>query len=423
MNHLCNYCGEKKSIVYCRSDAASLCLFCDRNVHSANALSRRHSRTLVCGRCNAQPAVIRCIEESVSLCQNCDWNGHGGSVVASGHKRQTINCYSGCPSSAELSRMWPFFQNLSSMVQSDCEQGLGLMNINENSVSNCWEPSGSNSNIETSFAEEVKDLDAANKLNPWIGSSSGSALCSLPSTADQIAGSLDSEIPKLGCSGTKEFEFSKDRFYEDFNVDDVDLTFENYEDLFSASHSQTNRLFDDDGGIDSFFDIREASAANSGCQDRAGQAHLISSPGEINSTRATCNAVSAASLMSNPGKKLDSSLSFPPCKAHSSVSLSFSSLTGDISGGDYQDCVVSSMLLMGEPQCFAPGSENSSTPTATRDSAMMRYKEKKKARKFEKKIRYASRKAMADVRRRVKGRFVKAGEAYDYDPLSQTRSC
>lgn len=42
--------------------------------------------------------------------------------------------------------------------------------------------------------------------------------------------------------------------------------------------------------------------------------------------------------------------------------------------------------------------------------------------RFEKKIRYASRKAMADVRRRVKGRFVKAGEAYDYDPLAQTRS-
>nr|AAK83632.1 AT3g07650/MLP3_10 [Arabidopsis thaliana] len=52
----------------------------------------------------------------------------------------------------------------------------------------------------------------------------------------------------------------------------------------------------------------------------------------------------------------------------------------------------------------------------------MRYKEKKKARKFDKRVRYASRKARADVRRRVKGRFVKAGEAYDYDPLTPTRS-
>lgn len=42
--------------------------------------------------------------------------------------------------------------------------------------------------------------------------------------------------------------------------------------------------------------------------------------------------------------------------------------------------------------------------------------------RFEKKVRYESRKARADVRRRVKGRFVKAGDAYDYDPLSPTRS-
>lgn len=43
--------------------------------------------------------------------------------------------------------------------------------------------------------------------------------------------------------------------------------------------------------------------------------------------------------------------------------------------------------------------------------------------RFEKRVRYASRKARADVRKRVKGRFVKAGDAYDYDPLNQTRSC
>lgn len=38
--------------------------------------------------------------------------------------------------------------------------------------------------------------------------------------------------------------------------------------------------------------------------------------------------------------------------------------------------------------------------------------------RFEKRVRYALRKARADIRRRVKGRFVKAGDAYDYDPLS-----
>lgn len=38
--------------------------------------------------------------------------------------------------------------------------------------------------------------------------------------------------------------------------------------------------------------------------------------------------------------------------------------------------------------------------------------------RFQKSIRYQSRKARADERRRVKGRFVKAGDTYDYDPLT-----
>ncbi|KAK7381165.1 hypothetical protein VNO78_33692 [Psophocarpus tetragonolobus] len=42
-----------------------------------------------------------------------------------------------------------------------------------------------------------------------------------------------------------------------------------------------------------------------------------------------------------------------------------------------------------------------------REARVLRYKEKKKARKFEKKIRYASRKAYAEIRPRIKGRFAK----------------
>ncbi|CAI9758733.1 unnamed protein product [Fraxinus pennsylvanica] len=42
-----------------------------------------------------------------------------------------------------------------------------------------------------------------------------------------------------------------------------------------------------------------------------------------------------------------------------------------------------------------------------REARVLRYREKKKARKFEKTIRYASRKAYADTRPRIKGRFAK----------------
>ncbi|KAL0552252.1 hypothetical protein IC582_011358 [Cucumis melo] len=45
-----------------------------------------------------------------------------------------------------------------------------------------------------------------------------------------------------------------------------------------------------------------------------------------------------------------------------------------------------------------------------REARVLRYREKKKNRKFEKTIRYASRKAYAEIRPRVKGRFVKRSE-------------
>lgn len=45
--------------------------------------------------------------------------------------------------------------------------------------------------------------------------------------------------------------------------------------------------------------------------------------------------------------------------------------------------------------------------TMNREAKVLRYREKRKARKFGKKIRYASRKAYAEARPRVKGRFVR----------------
>jgi hypothetical protein len=53
--------------------------------------------------------------------------------------------------------------------------------------------------------------------------------------------------------------FNGDSIYENFCVDDADLTFENYEELFGTSHIQTEQLFDD-AGIDSYFETKEMLA-------------------------------------------------------------------------------------------------------------------------------------------------------------------
>ncbi|XP_059282848.1 zinc finger protein CONSTANS-LIKE 9 [Lycium ferocissimum] len=385
MGYTCEFCGEQRSIVYCRSDAACLCLSCDRNVHSANALSQRHSRTLVCERCNSQPAIFRCVEEKVSLCQNCDWIAHASSS-SSTHKREALSCYTGCPSAAELSTNWSFLLDDPSVGDSTCEQGMSSMSITDSQAK-----------------DKSQDISA-----PLMGSS-------MPSLDNELhnvelpVGSTDLTWSKVSNSGAKGSNlFDDDPFYDDFNVDEVDLSIGNYEELFGVSLDNLNE------GIDGLFGMEDLSVAESSCQGV--NAVKGSAVGRVNVVQPTCsNAASAESMMSCKTE--------PPtlCFARQQSSLSFSNLTGENSAGDYQDCGASSMFLMGEPP-WGPPCPESSIPSTSRTNAVLRYMEKKKTRQFEKRVRYVSRKARADVRRRVKGRFVKAGDAYDYDPLSQTRS-
>ncbi|KAL0320032.1 UNVERIFIED_CONTAM: Zinc finger protein CONSTANS-LIKE 9 [Sesamum radiatum] len=448
MGYLCDFCGEQRSIVYCRSDAASLCLSCDRNVHSANALSRRHSRTLVCERCNSQPAFVRCIEERISLCPNCDWLGHAGSNVSPAHKRQAVNCYSGCPSAAELSAIWSFLLDLPSVGDSTCEQGMGSMSISDNKPRDCQGPQGKNNTQDTSFLVEDSDPNNMDANKATVCIESCTSLDPKLQNADQLAGSSNSVMPKVFLPGEKgPAECEDDGFYDEFNMDEVDLSIENYEELFGVAHNPED-LFDNDG-IDGLFGLKDMSGSD--CHSafpemsslrirlqvtglgvhrnnvflRIKVLNLLmlhlwhckgSSVGGMKMQPACSNAASADSVVSC---KTEPNLCFTK-QAHSG--LSFSGLNGETSAADYQDCGVSSILIMGEPPWGPPGPE-SSMPPSSRSDAVMRYKEKKKTRKFEKKVRYASRKARADVRRRVKGRFVKAGDAYDYDPLSQSRSC
>ncbi|XP_057442308.1 zinc finger protein CONSTANS-LIKE 10-like [Lotus japonicus] len=427
MGYLCDFCGEQRSSVYCRSDVACLCLSCDRNVHSANALSKRHARTLVCERCNSQPAYVRCADEKVSLCQNCDWLSHGAAPSSSTHKRQSINCYSGCPSAAELSSMWSFFSDIPSIGEA-CEKELGLMSINENTDKSAWVPPESEN---VSGSAQVTDLP--NKDKSWVGTSSAPESSSEPRVLEQAPGPANECMPKLHCPAKKTSELCEDdTVCDDFNIDEMDLflkdemdlfskdemdlELENYEELFGMALCHSEELFEN-GGIGSLFEAKDisASAGDSNCQGALTAEGSSVALG--NAMKPACStAASADSMLST---KTEPIISFAARQSQSNIS--FSGAAKDSSTADYQDCGASSMLPMGEPPWCPPFPE-SSLHSANRSNAVMRYKEKKKNRKFDKRVRYATRKARADVRKRVKGRFVKAGDVYDYDPLSETRS-
>ncbi|KAL3322794.1 hypothetical protein AABB24_040072 [Solanum stoloniferum] len=407
MGYICEYCGEQRSIVYCRSDAACLCLSCDRNVHSANALSQRHSRTLICERCNSQPAVVRCVEERTSLCQNCDWSGHASSSSGSSmHKRQALSCYTGCPSAAELSNIWSFLLDDPS-IGDTCEQRMGSMSINDNRPRDGQDPQGKDNSQNVCAAVEVNDMNISEKSNLLVESSMPTFDNKLHNVEPPIGSS--SKGCYMGAKGSSLFE--EDPYCDNLIMDAVDLSIENYEELFGDSLNYPDELFENEN-LDSFFGMKDIKGAD--YSYRGVNAAEGSSNWRVNTVQPTCSdAASADSMMSC---KTDSILYFAR-----QTSLSVSNQTGgECSAGDHQDCGVSPMLLMGEPPWCPPCPEISSTSTS-RSNAVLRYKEKKKTRKFDKRVRYVSRKARADVRRRVKGRFIKAGDAYDYDPLP-TRS-
>lgn len=86
------------------------------------------------------------------------------------------------------------------------------------------------------------------------------------------------------------------------------------------------------------------------------------------------NASSADSLIScktNPSG----------CFARQISNISFSGVTGEINDVKYQDGDAFPMLLMGEPLPWDSQGSESSLTTDIRNSAVQRYKDKKKTRK------------------------------------------
>ncbi|PIM99669.1 hypothetical protein CDL12_27832 [Handroanthus impetiginosus] len=377
MGKLCDFCGEQRSMVCCRSDAACLCLSCDRHVHSANALSKRHLRTLVCERCHYQPAVVRCIEENISLCQNCNWSGHASPASATAHKRQTVNCYSECPSAAEFSRIWSFF----SVDQSSCDREAGSMILEDGD-------------------ESLPEL----QLLPIDHCTEDAAMDSMASDIEQIhgSGSLNPLSPKACSPRIKHHESIHDTLYEDFDISDIELGMENCEAHIDEFLDDPQQYFEN-GGIDSLFETGNLCGAE--CNVECAHAAKGSSPQSETMQPACSNQLSTDSITS--------------CKSDQNACMSRpGQSTLPPNNGDHPEYEGFSMVVMEEYPHYIPYPENQFL--ASRDGAVLRYKEKKKARQFDKKIRYASRKARADVRKRVKGRFVKAGEPYDYDPLEVT---
>nr|AAX20015.1 CONSTANS-like b [Pisum sativum] len=138
-----------------------------------------------------------------------------------------------------------------------------------------------------------------------------------------------------------------------------------------------------------------------------------------------------------------------PVQSHSkTVTEHYSDINNDFSTSkpftyNYNHSVSSSSLEVGVvpdgnvmsemSYCGYGRTEAVQITAADREARVMRYREKRKNRRFEKTIRYASRKAYAETRPRIKGRFAKRtdlnmnvnliGEDESYDGYGVVPSC
>ncbi|RDX61831.1 Zinc finger protein CONSTANS-LIKE 12, partial [Mucuna pruriens] len=423
MEPLCEFCGVVRAVVYCKSDSARLCLHCDGCVHSANSLSRRHSRSLLCDKCNSQPAMIRCVDHKLSLCQGCDWNPNDCSVL--GHRRLPLNCYTGCPSLAEFSRIWSFMFDANSSFGG--WESLGTLAKSESCNSQCLEqPDHNNGGSFGLVSDKLDEIESCVRYEPWLGQSQ--IIPSNPNYTQygkdhaflfpQDSNQPKQECPNLGIHDGNEL-------CEGLNVDSVQLNFESADEIFGCSQAPT-RYNLEDGGMDCLLmdkniSVTESSSLIESAMEASSTiqqdcvAFQSSRAGGPASVIQAINSNTNCALM-NPSCSRNISLGFPQGQVHSNIPLQLPNIVGEKTSTEYQDCGLSQFggYMPGEP----PWESNlEGTCPQARDKAKMRYNEKKKTRTFGKQIRYASRKARADTRKRVKGRFVKAGEAYDYDPL------
>ncbi|GJN33350.1 hypothetical protein PR202_gb21942 [Eleusine coracana subsp. coracana] len=367
----CDYCAGMPAVVYCRADSARLCLPCDRHVHGANTVSTRHARAPLCAACLAAPAVFGRHGCGGFLCGNCDFeerdrNEGSGSLR---HDRAAVEGYTGCPSIGDLAAI------LGVGGGGGCEEKVA--------GDGQWWPAAWVEEPQVVRLEDViVPITSCHGLQPLVTPSSP------PKPKDRSAGGkLDGEVLRqLG-------ELAKSESAEEEPVDGEQLP-----SWASADCAIGHAGF-------------EAFSNPEACQDAASLAVPTCELSQQDAWIPTdCNnegaiTTGACRTVVEAHKPAPASSSAEPCL---SSFVDISQICPSMSNGSNAD---DNNVVKRDAPAPAPakkGVYNVAYPD--RGTVISRYKEKRKSRRFDKQIRYESRKARADGRLRIKGRFAKANE-------------
>lgn len=453
MEKTCEFCGVPRPVVYCQADAAFLCLSCDAKVHSANALSGRHSRDLVCDSCREGPAFVRCLDHSMLLCRGCESRLH---EAFSRHKKLMLKSFTGCPSAKHFAALWGFnFAQQARARSESCvsstacggesdEPEMGSSNQQLKTLNN--DQQEENSSLIMQQILDLKKLQLTeddNQSSPTL-SSSGKLDAGLDRQLKELEDlqsfnnpsqelksecflSPMSQLDHLSCSSSvggdsccqHRGSLDSSQFWsqnlqdlgvcedlgrlDDFDMPDVDVSFRNFDDLFTSDVDVTRPLLEDHDFMWSDIE-KDASIDESGNIHTKTTQDVSASSISIDKNMKSKNEAYLSDYISY---QLSRTTEDSPHLIRSPCSASFSPsrLSVESSGSDFLDIAYSANFTQAE------GGEGSTKIS----------KERKKARLDEKQSQLAKRKTKADTRKRIKGRVVNV-RGYGCDTVKVTKS-
>ncbi|GMJ09906.1 B-box domain protein 13 [Hibiscus trionum] len=439
----CDFCDEQTAVLYCRADSAKLCLFCDQHVHSANLLSRKHVRSQICDNCGNEPVSVRCGTDNLVLCQECDWDAHGSCSVSAAHDRTLVEGFSGCPSALELASAWGF--DLEEKKASDrswnvCHQDLIMPEVEswlfEAGLQEMMVPyenfgfSGetlkkeSRGKCKQVIYKQLVELMKRNFMDGGVADGGGGGVENLATYVEPNVGFLPQQeviqpppqqqaqtpalITSLRRMQTQESEHIVNEGNMALNGNPNGRAPQIWDFKLGRLRGQeecSQSQLEDEVGYDTGFLINNFNQRMN--ETSLTNANLLGYPPKHDLTSLNNNDSNNPGA-SGPATSESNNLPIPKPSSGSA----FGKHRGSSSSNDVN--FPEQPFLVRPVEQAMPTSISKADRellAQNRGNAMQRYKEKKKTRRYDKHIRYESRKARADTRKRVKGRFVRAMDA------------
>ncbi|KAL3716640.1 hypothetical protein ACJRO7_008253 [Eucalyptus globulus] len=328
-----------------------------------NVSPSTHGYPRLCNMCKAASCVFFCQSHSAFLCAGCDQIAHEGNISDAQHERFWIcNSCENSPASFAC-------EADAAVLCANCDIEIHSANmlacrhtrvpVTPLSSSLYGPPSSTlDQNAETE-GQKAHECIEEDEINSWL----------LLNPPNRKGNQTSDELPYGGEA-------------------------DEYLDLIEYGSCTEHQALDECNPLETRIDKGQSTS------DGVVPVQLMDSTAQQNVCWDNKNGIAKDAFVSNPSSNHTVS--------HSIFHASISRLqTMNEISNSYARIPIGTTGIFSNPPLLRPFQN----PAINREAKVLRYKEKRKARKFDKKIRYALRKTYADSRPRVKGRFARRSAA------------